>query len=252
MKARGFTLLELMLAMAIFAVIATGSYMMLSNFIDAKERTEKHAMRLAQLQRAMLILEHDFEQVAARPIRDEFDEVAPAIMGMPNGTVEFTRNGWANPAGSLRSDLQRVRYDFEQGKLWRSSWQVLDRAPDSKPQRVVILTGVLEFAVKFYPLEKPRNTVQGGQAVIGEPVETWPPPSADEISTKNRADLPKLVDINVNLEDFGDIHRQFVLVDYDPKAQDPTANSFTLPGVSNNHANEAPSSDADSNSTESN
>lgn len=223
MKNRGFTLLELMLAMAIFAIIAIGSYMMLSSFIKAKERTQEHSVRLAQLQRAMLIIERDFEQVSPRPIRDEVDELAPAMMGGSNGSVEFTRSGWNNPTGAPRSELQRVRYDFEEGKLWRSSWLVLDRAPDSKPQRIAVLSNIKEFGIRYYPMEKPQNAPQGAPPVIGEPIESWPPPNADEISTQHHADLPKMVDININFEDFGDIHRQFVMVDNDPKLQDPSA-----------------------------
>lgn len=227
MKSKGFTLLELMIAMAIFAFIAVGAYYMLNTFITAKERTDVHSVRLAQLQRAMLIISRDFEQVVPRPIRDEVDEISPAMIGMPNGAVEFTRNGWTNPTGAARSDLQRVRYEFEQGKLWRSSWPVLDRGPDAKPQRTAILTGVAELAVKYYPMQTPLNAVQGSMPVIGEPTENWPQANADEVSTQNRADLPKLVDFALTLDDFGDIHRQFVLVDNDPKAKDPAANTFT-------------------------
>ncbi|HET8706954.1 MAG TPA: type II secretion system minor pseudopilin GspJ, partial [Pseudomonadales bacterium] len=236
-RARGFTLLELMIAMAIFAFIAVGAYYMLNTFITAKDRTDVHSVRLAKLQRAMLIIQRDFEQVAPRPVRDEADELLPALFGMPNGAVEFTRNGWTNPTGAPRSDLQRVRYEFEQGKLWRTTWQVLDRAPDSKPQRVAILDDVAELAIKYYPLQVPLNGAPGSVPVIGEPVEAWPQATADEASTLNRADLPKLVDFALTLNDFGEIHRQFVLADNDPKAKDPAANSFTptgtTPGVRN-------------------
>jgi len=228
--ARGFTLFELMIAMAIFSGIAIGAYMMLSNFMDAKQRTEEHAVRLAQLQRVMLIIERDFEQVVARPVRDEADELLPAMLGLPNGAVEFTRNGWNNPTGAPRSDLQRVRYEFEQGKLWRATWPMLDRGPDAKPQRTPILDDVTELTVRYYGMQSALNAIPGSAPVMGEPTEFWPQATADEASTQNRADLPKMVDFAVTLKDFGEIHRQFVLPDNDPKAKDPAANLYTPQG----------------------
>jgi len=167
----GFTLLELMVALGIFALLAAMAYSGLNSVMTARKVTEQHAQRLSQLQMTFLWLGRDIEQGIDRPIRDEYAQVQPAMEGVETGRyqLEFTRTGWNNPAGRARSNLQRVAYGLRDDKLIRAYWNVLDRAQDSQPLESVLLDGVDKLELRFldasnaWQLSWP-NTLAGGAA----------------------------------------------------------------------------------------
>ena len=144
----GFTLVELLVALAIFAVIAVMAYGGLSTVLQVHSHLEQQGTQLAHLQIAFTWLERDFEQIVNRPIRDEYGEKQPAIQGNLQ-QLELTRAGWRNPAQQARSTLQRVAYHLEDNSLWRSYWQMLDRAQDSRPLEVKLLSNVTEFKLRY-------------------------------------------------------------------------------------------------------
>jgi general secretion pathway protein J len=147
----GFTLLELLVALGIFALLAAMSYSGLNSVMTARQVTNEHADRLNQLQMAFLWLGRDIEQTVNRSIRDEYAEVQPALQGVETGRyqLELTRAGWRNPANRQRSNLQRVAYGVLDGVLVRSYWNVLDRAQDSKPLESELLDGVEKLELRF-------------------------------------------------------------------------------------------------------
>jgi general secretion pathway protein J len=147
----GFTLLELIVALGIFALLAAMGYSGLNSVMTARQITTQHAERLSQLQMAFLWLGRDIEQAVDRSIRDEYGVVNPAMRGVETGLyqLELTRTGWRNPAGRARSNLQRVAYGLREGKLIRIYWNVLDRAQDSKPLESVLLDGVDKLELRF-------------------------------------------------------------------------------------------------------
>ena len=184
----GFTLLELLVAVAIFAVIGAMAYGGLQNVMDQQQQTTLHAERLKGLQLAYRILQRDLEQIVDRSIRNEFGDPVDALVGGSgfNG-VELSRAGHPNPAGFLRSEIQRVAYLPDQDRLLRRSWRVLDRAQDTQPDEQVLVENMVEFAMRF--LDKNR-----------EWQENWPPLTA---SGSGPAGLPLAVEVKLELEDVG-------------------------------------------------
>src|SRR3546814_9545885 len=81
----------------------------------------------------------DFQQVRNRPIRDNYGDVQPGLLGADDAAVEFTRGGWRNPLSQPRSTLERVGYQLKDNALHRSSWRILDRAQDTAAVDVVLL-----------------------------------------------------------------------------------------------------------------
>jgi general secretion pathway protein J len=123
---KGFTLLEMVVTIAIFAFIYVWVASFLGSALQGREQLNANASIMERNQRAITYLTLDFEQLISRPVRDPYGDPQPAIIGRDN-YVEFTRLGWSNPFGlRQRSEMQRVIYTLEDGKLYRRYWPVLD------------------------------------------------------------------------------------------------------------------------------
>lgn len=147
--ASGFTLLEVLVAVGIFALIGIVSAALLSRTLEARAEAAARADRLQAVQRAVQRLQRDVLQYAGRGIRDEFGDGQPPLRVDLSGTLELTVQGWRNPLELPRSELQRVRWRLdEEGTLERAFWPVLDRAQDSAPRLQAVLSDVRAFDVE--------------------------------------------------------------------------------------------------------
>jgi len=192
--AQGFTLLELMIAIAIFAVVGVLSGQMLNNIIRQQEIIESRGQRLSDLQRGMNILQRDIAQLTNRAIRDEFGDPRPAVIIDDELPLEFTRQGWRNPLGQTRSELQRVAYELREDKLYRYYWTVLDRAQDTEPLEQVLMEGVLD--AEFAGLDG-----NGDQ---------WPQPGWNPSDSAQRL---AAISVRLDVEPYGEITRLWEVPD---------------------------------------
>jgi general secretion pathway protein J len=205
-KARGFTLLELLIAMAIFAVIgamALGGYVQLAR---QSERLEASMQRIRAVQMTMMRFAQDFSELEPRPVRDALGSSSePAILADARGTyiVQFTRAGWSNPAAIPRSTMQRAAYRVEDGKLYRDHWAVLDRTLTSEPVKVEMLDQVRSLKLRY--MDRSRTWFDQWPANISSAVATQTATS----NTANPAlvERPLAVEVTIELEDFGSLVR---------------------------------------------
>lgn len=184
---RGFTLLELIVVIAIFAVFSLLAYGGLDSVLKTRQQVEQSQIRLAELQKAYQRIRDDLQQVAPRPIRDGYGDVQPALRSFesPLG-LEFTRGGWRNPIQQARSTLERVSYRLDDGKLRRISFRVLDQSQDSKPVDVVLLDGVDEWALRYLDTSEEWKTRWPDLATTPGEAASPPPPRAVELTLKIR------------------------------------------------------------------
>lgn len=206
MRNRGFTLLELLVALAIFAVLSTLAYGGLKSMLDARNQVAAEAEKLARLQTALAMIERDLEQATARPIRDQYGVRQPAMAGTSGleQVLEWTRSGWNNPAGRLRSNLQRVAYRLEDDGLQRLTWSDLDRLSDTKPATQVILGGVKLFKVEFLDDQDKWIDHWPAQNITG-------PPLTQVQVNELLASLPRAVNLSLEITDWGNINRIFLV-----------------------------------------
>jgi general secretion pathway protein J len=196
-RQRGFTLLELLVALSVFSLVSVMAYSGLRTVLQSKQHTEQRAARIQQLQSAVMLLERDLAQFVDRPVRDEFGDPQQALLSADYGDTRlaFTRAGYRNPTGLPRSNLQRVAYGLEEEALVRLAWPVLDRAQGSEPYRGVLLEGVRELQLRFMDEEREWQ----GQ---------WPP---EGLAPDAPIPLPRAVEVTLELEDLGEVRRLFPL-----------------------------------------
>jgi len=198
----GFTLLELLVALSVFAVMSVMIFGGLNEVLQVRNATDDYSKRLTDLQLTFMRFSRDSRQLINRSIRDEFGGTSAALVSNDIGKykVELTRTGYPNPAKINRSSTIRVAYGVEDNKLYRYKWRVLDRASDSEPTKTLLLENVEHFYIRFLP---DNSTTPAGQ--INDWVNIWPPVTEEQ----NKNALPKLVEVTLELNDWGRFSRLY-------------------------------------------
>lgn len=197
--ARGFTLLELLVAMFIAAIMFAIGYAAISQAANGRQDIRRNQARLIELQTAVRVLEQDFVQLEPRPVRAPVGySWLPALEGSPGSEplVQLTRGGWTNPTGLQRPGLQRVAYVLEDGTLRREFWTVLDPTQADTTMKRDLLTHVKSVTFRYmdssfqWQTEWPPATVSGGMA-----------------SSVTLRERPIAVEITIDTDDWGKITR---------------------------------------------
>jgi len=196
-RIEGFTLLELLVAVAVFAILSAMAYGGLRNVIDNSQQTESAMQRLQQVQLTMLNISRDFTQLSSRSIRDEYGNSSNYILTGQGADIfiEFTRGGRRNPAELLRSHLQRVAYRLEENRLSRLHWPHLDRTQEMEPYESVLLEDVETVGIRFLDS---NNEWQN----------EWPPLDATGLPGADTVTLIA-IEFTLELQDWGELVRIF-------------------------------------------
>ena len=149
-KQSGFTLIELLVSMMIFSMMSLMAYGGLINIFKSNEVLTAQEAQLKSLKRTMMFLERDMRQLVFRNRSAGFGQAEGAfVYGLgQDGLLEFTRAGNSNPLDLKRSTLQRVRYDLDDKKLIRSSWNLVDHL-DAEPVKMTLLENVDDFTLRL-------------------------------------------------------------------------------------------------------
>lgn len=198
---RGFTLLELLVAMFIAAVMFAIGYGAINQAVKNNEALTDQQKRLHEVQTAVRVLEQDIVQLAPRPIRQPVgDGWLPALIGQadPNAQpiLQLTRGGWNNPNGVQRPGLQRVAYFLEKNTLRREYWTVLDPTLQNTTQKRDLLTHVKTVTFRFMDVSRQWQTQWPPTAVAGA--------MGQESALRMR---PIAVEITLETEDWGKLVR---------------------------------------------
>ena len=148
----GFTLMEVLIVIGIFAIISTISFTALTQYISVSSKLEENYRDIENLQRAFIVLERDLRYMIDRPSRNTFgDREAPLLIdnlnGEPGEKIRFTS---ALKTPQQFAKLRRVAWALDQNSLRRISWNALDIEDDSVQSSRTILTGVDSFDIEQY------------------------------------------------------------------------------------------------------
>jgi len=193
---KGFTLLELLIAIAVFAVMSAMAYGGLNNVILNSSHSEAALERIHAVQRAIFVINRDLTQITSRDIRDEFGNTQPYLT--TNNTIdyliEFSRSGHRNPAKLKRSNMLRVAYKHEDKTLSRLFWPQLDRVQGMEPYETALLDKVNNVELRYLDTSNQWQT-------------QWPPSTAAAPGGGTPIPRPVAIELKIELEDWGEITR---------------------------------------------
>lgn len=122
MNQRGFTLLEVLIAMALFSLLGLACYQLLERVLHSEQRIARHELQLRQLQRAFGIFERDLVQAIAYPLSDDPSR-RQALIGQADN-LRLVRGGWSNPLQQPRPEVMEVHHSWSDG-LWQRDYRSL-------------------------------------------------------------------------------------------------------------------------------
>ncbi|MGI2072753.1 type II secretion system minor pseudopilin GspJ [Shewanella baltica] len=191
---RGFTLLEMLIAIAIFAMIGLASNAVLSTVLTNDEVTRTFSTRLKALQQGFGAIERDLAQMVARTPRlleggrgSTVFQTGNDILDSESEALVFYRLGWLNPDGLLpRGSLQSVAYVVHEGRLERWYFPYPEPEFGAEPIKTVVIDKVLSVEYSFFMDDKWERKVE---------------------ATK----LPKAIAMEIEIEGLGKIQRKFLL-----------------------------------------
>jgi general secretion pathway protein J len=147
----GFTLVELLVSLLIFAMLAAAGVSLLTFSVRAQEAAEARLGDLAALRRAGSLLSADLAQAAPRPSRDGTGAERPAFEGSSGEgdglLLAFVRRGWENYDQAPRPSLQKVEYRLAEGRLIRRFYPRVDGS--AAEAEVVLLDGIGRIRLRY-------------------------------------------------------------------------------------------------------
>ncbi len=165
---RGFTLVEILVAMLVMAVLSVLAYQAFDGILAMEARSKEQFLEENRRSLATSIILNDFLHMRARPVRDQLGGIKPAFMA-PSGEhqVEFTRGGLPDFA-TMAGGIQRLAYRVEGDRLIRTSWEVADEGPQTRQLDQVLAAGVTGLTAEmldpqglFVPQWPPLNVGAG-------------------------------------------------------------------------------------------
>ena len=187
---RGFTLVEMLLALAILAALSVAAIGVLQNVIRADTLTKEKAQQIQALQQTFSQMAADFNQIVPRRGRndDALFSAGRFLLGSDDWAIAFNRSGWPNPMGILpRSEIQSVSYRLRQQQLERLSYDQQDPLTGSRPTTWVLQRDVQAFRLRFY--------------ASGRWQDRW----------ESAQNLPQALEVTLTLKGYGDVTRLFLL-----------------------------------------
>jgi len=186
----GFTLLEVLVAIGIFSVVAIISYSTLDTYIDQRERLTSHYGRLERLQRLFILLERDIQFSVGRKVRNG-GELQPAMLSAQGDVLITMTVAQADVQSAAGVSLKRVEWQLDGHELIRSQWNVLDHTGNIEPARLLVSDDIANIEISYLMYSKNQGL-----------------DSNDSLSADQR---PAGIELNVTLDSGGSYRRVFAI-----------------------------------------
>jgi general secretion pathway protein J len=194
-RQQGFTLIEVLVAIAVFASLSVAAYTVLNQVQRSNAQSMSTVEDLQQFQKAWAIIDSDFRQMALRQWRHEGESPSEYLLAWGQGVLDseqngvmFTRLGYSNPLSQLpRGEVTKVGYLIQNEKLQRVWWRYPDTSVGEPSIERTLLSGVESFELEFY----------NGEGWLKE----W----------AVKYELPYAIKMTLQLEKWGSIERLYLI-----------------------------------------
>lgn len=207
MKRSGFTLMEMLVVLALFAMIGLISSQLLYQTAELSMKMVGRSDYITDMHRAMSVLDRDIRQIVNRGIRDEIGELMDPLTLDDSRLLQFSRMGWLNPMNESRGTVQRVEYSIDEGILQRRYWHVLDRDQESTPVIQTVMQGV---EMQFVLIDSNGETLTTYPELLD--VEELVPELGDPSSELDEEEArPVALQLQFSLPDIGSVERIWMI-----------------------------------------
>lgn len=225
--ARGFTLLEMMIAVAILAILFSVVYSVINSAVNARMANQTATERLIKLHRGLTLVEQDVDHMIARFSQFPNEDWRPSLdyMERSEGVVlSFSRHGWPITQNQNASSLARVGYELAleektqteknknnepSYKLYRVYWRNIDSLQIEPSRKRVILRGIKKLTFRFldenqkWGKEWPKSEGTTGSEEFNEDI------AGSDMGSFQR--LPRAIEMTLDMHGIGEIKRLFIL-----------------------------------------
>lgn len=187
-------MIEVLVSIAIFASLSVAAYQVVSQVQRSNVLSLERTQRLNELQRAMVMMDNDFRQMAMRQMRTNGEEPSKQLLFWSEYLLDsdakgvmFARLGWHNPQQQFpRGEVTKVGYRIKDEVLQRVWWRYPDTPVGQEGVVTPLLTQVEEFDMRFYDGKAWKKTWESNQ------------------------ELPQAVSVVLKLKDYGEISRTYL------------------------------------------
>lgn len=192
---RGFTLIEVLVSLAIFAVVAAIVFPALLEFLNARERLDAKHKQIINLQKTFLFLAKDLRFAANRLGKNEYgDEGKATLIVADDILLEVTAQYPDLNLGGLNVP-RRVRWQLDDGQLQRLQYPVMDPDSDTRVLKQSLLNDVQEVEIELSMVEEGRDNTS----------RRW----------NEEKRLPDMISVRITLENDVQYHRLFTMLSGD-------------------------------------
>lgn len=152
-RQRAFTLVELLVSLAIFALLATFAYRGLNMMLESRAALERESRKWRDVALFVGRIERDLGAVLERRAVGASGTPQAAVSSLIDATtaregLALTRAGNPLHENALAAP-QRIAYRLREGRVERLSWAGTEASPREEPQPVPVLGSASALAFRF-------------------------------------------------------------------------------------------------------
>lgn len=186
----GFSLVELMVALAVFSVISAASFVGLNSAIRSYSFFTQESADEARSEVFIALITKDFLQVVPRIVRDSNGDYQPAFKLGGAYLVELSRGG--QPLIGQSTGISRIAYKKEKDTIWRYTWPFLDNINTTEPSKALVLENVKSIKITAINEALKKS-------------EKWP--STQSFDKRVYALIPQAIQVKIDIEGDGKTER---------------------------------------------